>query len=86
MAKSTGFVLAAGGIAAVNEAFFTQPPDFNWRIVPATAVLALVLAGFETVAPEFGAGLGMLVLLGVLVIPVGSGPSPLQNITKKLGY
>lgn len=87
--NSTGYVLAAGGIALANEAIFapletgkTPLQTINWRIVPATAIMALVLAGVESMNAEFGKGLGMLVLLSVIIIPFGQGPSPLQNISK----
>ena len=90
--KSTGYVLAAGGLALANEAIFvpletgkTPLQTINWRIIPATAILALVLAGVESMNEGFGAGLGLLVLLSALVIPVGSGGSPLENLAKIAG-
>jgi hypothetical protein len=91
MATSTGFVLAAGGIAMANDAVFApladnQKININWRIIPATAVLAIAIAGLEKIAPAFGKGLGALVLLSVLIIPYGNAPSPISNITKVLGY
>lgn len=89
MAKSTGLVLAAGGIALANEVLFapatgTGDPfsNINWRLVPATGALALVLAGLEQIAPQFAVGLAGLVLFAVLIIPVGNQPTPLQNISK----
>lgn len=91
MAQSTGTVLAAGAIAAANEAIFapaagTAPfSQFNWRLVPATAVLALMLGGLEKLSPQFAKGLAGLALLSVLVIQVGNSPSPLQNVAKVLG-
>jgi hypothetical protein len=92
MAKSTGYVLAAGGIVLANEAVFiplethTAPlQNINWRVIPATAILALVLAGIETLNPGFGAGLGMLVLLSALVIPYGHAGSPLENMARAFG-
>ena len=90
--KSTGYVLAAGGIVLANEAIFvplqtgkTPLQSINWRVIPATAILALALAGVESLNEGFGAGLGLLVLLSVLVIPMGKGPSPLENIAKSVG-
>lgn len=90
--KSTGYVLAAGGIVLANEAIFvplqtgkTPLQSINWRVIPATAILALALAGVESLNEGFGAGLGLLVLLSVLVIPMGNGPSPLENIAKSVG-
>jgi hypothetical protein len=92
MLSSTGYVLAAGGLVAVNEAIFapivdhTQPwTSLNWRIVPATAILALLLGGVEKLNAPFGKGLGMLVLLAVLVIPSGKAQTPLSNIAKVMG-
>lgn len=92
MAASTGYILAAAGIAAANEAIFapvaTGRPlwnDFNWRIVPATAVAALTLAGLEKLSEPLGKGLAILALLTVLMVPVGNAPSPIENVSKMLG-
>ena len=92
MAQSTGYILAAAGIAAANEAIFApaatgQPlwVNFNWRIVPATAVAALTLAGLEQLSEPLGKGLAMLALLTVLMLPVGNAPSPIDNLSKMLG-
>jgi hypothetical protein len=87
--KSTGYVIAAGALVLANDAIFVptetgQSPlqTINWRVIPATAIMAVVLAGVESIAPEFGAGLGLLVLLSVLVIPVGNAPTPLENLAQ----
>lgn len=98
--KSTGLVLAAGGIAAANEILFAPVPHdsagkiasdafmsrFNWRILPATAVLALTLGGLEKAAPQFAVGLAGLVVMAVLIIPSGNAPPPIDNIVSTLGY
>lgn len=92
MAESTGLILAAAAIAAANEAIFvpatTNQPmwkDFNWRIVPATAVAAITLAGLEKVSPSLGKGLAALALMAVVLVPMGNAPSPVDNATKMLG-
>lgn len=90
MAGSTGLVLAAGGIALANEAVFAPaergtPPAINWRIVPATVILAVTLAGLEQLAPGFARGLAGLVVLTVLLVPVGNAGTPLDNLTKMIG-
>lgn len=92
MAKSTGIVLAAGGIVAVNEALFAplaghgQPwTNLNWRVIPATGILAVTLAGIEKLAPQFAVGLAGLALLAVLIVPVGKAPTPIQNVSQVLG-
>lgn len=93
MAESTGIVLAVGGISLANEVVFAPlasggkiTPDFNWRIIPATLGLALALAGLEHIAPGFAVGLAWLSLLAVLVYPFSGKPSPLENVSKALGY
>lgn len=90
MAETTGVVLAIGGITAANELLFSPivggSVSFNWRIIPATAGLALALMGLEKIAPAFAIGLAWLGLATVFIVPFGNAPSPLQNITKALGY
>lgn len=93
MAASTGWVVAAGSIVMVNEALFVpaelhKPPDFGpvWRLIPATALLAVALAGLEQLTPEFATGLAKLLLVGVLVFPVGNAPTPIESANKLLGY
>lgn len=92
MAASTGYILAAAGIAAANEAIFAPTVahkplwvDFNWRIIPATAIAGLCLAGLEKISEPLGKGLAMLALLTVLMVPVGKAPSPIDNVSKMLG-
>lgn len=90
MAASTGIVLAVGGITAANELLFAplagQKVSFNWRIIPATAGLALALAGLEKLAPGFATGLAWLSLAAVLIVPFGNAPTPLDNALKVMGY
>lgn len=88
--------MAAGGIAAANEAIFvpiSQHKDFGsaiksdtnlWRLVPATAILAIVLNGLEKLSEPLGKGLAGLVLLAVLIVPVGNAPTPIENVQKAL--
>lgn len=97
MASAAGLVLAAGGIAAANEAIFVpiaQGKDFStsivsdtnlWRIVPATAILALTLTGLEKISEPLGKGMAALILLVVLIVPVGNAPSPMTNAAKLVG-
>lgn len=98
MASAAGLVLAAGGIAAANEAIFApiaQHKDFVtslktdtnlWRLVPATAILALTLTGLEKVSEPLGKGMAGLILLAVLIIPVGNATNtPLGNVASFVG-
>jgi hypothetical protein len=91
MARSTGPVLVAGGLAAANEAIFTPLATHqaeNWdaafRLVPATAGLALGLALLEQAASGFAMGLAWLLVVGVLVFPLGNAPPIVTNVNKIL--
>lgn len=82
-----------GGITAANELLFaplaghgTPWKDFNWRVIPATAVFALALAGIEQLSPVFAKGLGYIALITVLFAPMGNAPAPAENLSKVLGY
>ena len=91
MAASTGPVLAAGAITFVNEALLAPaagegPAQWNWRVIPATAGLALALGLLEKLAPGFAAGLAWLTLATVLLVPVGNAPTPFQTASKALGF
>jgi hypothetical protein len=93
VAASTGIVLMAGSITAANELLFAPVSgggsawhSFNWRIVPATAGLALALSGLERLSPPFAVGLAWLTLAAVLVIPFGNAPTPLENALRVMGY
>jgi hypothetical protein len=90
VADSTGIVLAVGGLTAANELLFAPATggkvSFNWRIIPATAGLALALAGLERLSHPFAVGLAWLSLAAVLSVPFGNAPTPLQNAIKIMGY
>lgn len=89
MAEAAGLVIAAGAIAAANEVIAAPAngniTDFNWRIVPATVILALLLEGLDKLEPGFGKGLAGLVLLSVLVIPYGKATPPLTTAANLVG-
>lgn len=93
MLDSTGLVLTAGGIVVANELIFApleagksvNLTAFNWRVVPATAVLALTLGGLEKLSRPLGVGLAGLTLLAVLIIPVGNAPTPIDNAASLFG-
>jgi hypothetical protein len=90
--ESTGYILAAAGIAVANEIIFVPAiehrpvfSDFNWRIIPATALAALAIGGLEALSKPLGKGLAILALMSVLIIPMGNAPSPVENAAKFLG-
>lgn len=92
MASSTGLILAAAGITAANEVIFIPAnagkplwDDFNWRLIPATAVAVLTLSALEKLSPPLAKGLAGLALLSVLIVPFGNAPSPVDNLSKMIG-
>ncbi|GAA0287286.1 hypothetical protein GCM10009527_098260 [Actinomadura nitritigenes] len=91
--RAAGLVIAAGGIAVANDALFAplaggEPPwkTLNWRLFPATAILALALAGLEKLAPSFAVGLAGLTVAAVIIVPYGNAKPPLDNVLKVMGY
>lgn len=92
MASAAGLILAAAGITIANEVIFipanTGKPlwnDFNWRVVPATAVAVLTLTALEKLSPPLAKGLAGLALLSVIIVPFGNAPSPVDNLSKMIG-
>jgi hypothetical protein len=92
MGSALGYVLTAGAISAANEAVFVPietgksiTDSFNWRIVPATALLAISLEGLDRLAPGFGKSLAVLTVIAALVLPMGNAGSPLENAAKLVG-
>jgi hypothetical protein len=93
MSESTGIVLMVGGITAANEVLFaplagngTPWQNFNWRIIPATAVFALAMAGVDQISPTLGKGISVIALVTVLFTRFGNAPAPVENVSKVLGY
>lgn len=85
--------LVTGGLTLANEAVFAPvssggkvTSDFNWRLIPATLLGALAFGGLSMLAPSFATGLAALTLLTALIVPFGHAGTPLQNVSKMLGY
>ena len=84
MAESHQIVLATAGIVAVNEAILSPLAghgspwkNFNWRLIPATAVVTLAFVGLEKVNSDVAKGLAVVMLITVLVTPLShNNPSP----------
>jgi hypothetical protein len=93
MAQTTGIVLAVGSITAANELLFaplagqgTPWQDFNWRIIPATGIFALAMAGLEKISPQLAVGFSVTALITVLFASFGKAAPPVTNLAKVLGY
>jgi hypothetical protein len=93
MADSTAIALTVGGITAANEAIFAplagngSPWDnFNWRVVPATAIFAIALGGLSKLSPGFATMIGYTALITSLFVSTGKAGSVISNLDKALGY
>lgn len=94
MASAAGIIATVGGITLLNEALSAPYQQgatdvighINWRLIPATAVGALLFAGIERVNGTMGRGLAWLALVTALFVQTGSSPSPLQRLADALGY
>lgn len=84
--KTTGPILAIGGITLVNESIVGGKP-IDWRVPIATGVAAAMFALFEHAWPEGAVGLSWIALVTVLLVRVDpSVPSPAENFSKWIGY
>lgn len=70
MAESTAYVLAAGGIVFADRLLNQHRPDLV--VAVGTGAAALVTAGLDMVAPGFGKGVAVLLVLGAVLT---SGPA-----------
>jgi hypothetical protein len=82
MAKSTGIVLTAGGVAFVNEFMQTKTPNF--RIPIATLALALVFDGIEKISEPAAVGLASMFLITALLAPI-NGEAPVTRLLRSVG-
>lgn len=92
MASAAELGLVAGGITAANEALFaplsghgTPWQNFNWRVLPATGILALLLWGLDNVSHSLAMGIGAATIATTLVVPLGKAGAPLTNVATVLG-
>jgi hypothetical protein len=90
--NAAGLALVVGGITAANELFFAPVSgngaghDFNFRLIPATGVFALLLEGLSKISPQLATGIGVTALVTVLFTRVGNAPAPIENLDNLLGY
>lgn len=85
MARSTGPILATGGITFANGWIFNnQGPDF--RVLLGTAIAAGGLALFENVSAELAAGIAWIALVTVLFTRFKGKPSPAENLLRISGF
>lgn len=91
MASAAGLVLVAGGLTAANEVVFApaaggKASPFQWRIIPATFLLAAAFGALESAgAAKLAQGLGWTLIVTGMVAPVGNAPSFVENVGKVFG-
>lgn len=82
MARSTGPILAIGGITLVNQSVVNGHP-INWRVPVAAGLAAGLAALFEKVWADGAVGLAYIALVTVLFSRLDkSVPSPAESFEK----
>jgi hypothetical protein len=80
MARSTGIVLAVGGITVFNEVILHSQP-FNWKVPIATGIAAVMLGGLENLSPELAVGIAWVALVAVSLTRVNPNvPAPAESL------
>lgn len=93
MGPAADIALITGALAAGNEAVFaplagngTFSSDFNWRIIPATAIFAVLMEGLSDVNLKLAMGVSVTALITVVFYSTGKAGSPVLNLAKAMGY
>lgn len=82
MARSTGPILAIGGITVANNVLLNSEP-FDWRPVLATGLAAGLFALVEKASPELAVGLAYVALVTILFARVDPRiPAPAESALK----
>lgn len=83
MAKSTGPILAVGALSFGNQWIFNHDVDF--KILLATGIGALILAGAERVSAPLAVGIAYIALITITFTRVNGKPSPAENLLNTSG-
>lgn len=86
MARSTGPILAVGGITIVNRSLLAKnPQDIDFRVIIGTALAAGGFALLERVSEELAVGLAWIALLTVLFARLDrKAGAPAENVLRKM--
>lgn len=93
MATAAGIILVAGALSLTNEALDAQYVQgktnvlgsINWRVIPATAVAAIMFAGLEQINATFAKGLAGIVVVTTLLHPFGTDTSLVTKLSEMMG-
>lgn len=84
MARSTGVILATGGITLANGVLLNGKP-FDVRVPVATGVAAMLAAGAERLSPDLVVGVAWIALVTSLIVRTRSDtPSPAESLVRVL--
>lgn len=80
MARTTGPVLAIGGITVANRVLFHSQP-MDWRVPVATGIAAGAFALAEKALPDAAVALAWLALMTVLLARIDPAvPAPVETL------
>lgn len=91
MGPAADIALGVGVITMANEVIFAPAagngaPDINWRLIPATAVFALLMQGLSQLNSRLALAVSVSALITALFGSFGKAGSPVTNLSKALGY
>jgi hypothetical protein len=90
MGPAADIILITGTITVANDLVFApvagSAVSFNWRVLPATGIAALLIDGLSKLNPQIALGVAVTALITALFVPFGKAQSPVQNAAKALGY
>jgi hypothetical protein len=82
MAKSTGIIVAIGGVTMFNQVIL-QKKDIDWRVPVATGFAAMAFSLLEKVNEKLTVGFAWVALLTVLLARLEPGkPAPVETLLK----
>ncbi len=83
MSRSTGPVLAIGGITMANQIIFDNGPadwDSGARVVVATGLVAGMLSIVERAAPDLAVALAWATFATMMLTTLNGRPSPTERL------
>lgn len=90
MGPAADIALITGVITVSNEVVFAplagMKTSFNWRVLPATGIFALLMEGLAHLNPQVALGISVTALITSLFVSFGKAGSPVANLSKALGY
>lgn len=82
MAKSTGVILAVGGVTMFNQVIL-QNQEIDWRVPVGTAFAAVTFSFLEKVNQPLTVGVAWVALLTVLLARIDpKKPAPVETLLK----